>query len=86
MADYEIPDDLIKLQRAFNAAHAHLLEVSAEMPSGRELSDEQRAVLAEARAEELRLIGELYDEERRAGMDNERLYRKQLQAAAKSEA
>lgn len=81
---YEIPSKLIDIQRAFNAAHAHLLEVSGKLPLGRAaLSDEQREELETARAEELSLLRELYDDRWRAGMDNESDYRKQLQAAAK---
>lgn len=87
---YEIPSELIDIQRAWFAAHAHLLEVSAKLPLGQdivageaEISDEQRAELEAARAEELRLIDELYDDKWRAGMDNESAYRKQLQDAAR---
>jgi len=49
MADYDIPDDLLALQRRIDAADARV----------QELLDGDREQLAAARAERLDLIGEL---------------------------
>jgi len=54
MADYEIPDDLIAAQRAYDAADAHVQEVTDALPSAQDalegaMTDEQKAQLAEVR-------------------------------------
>ncbi|MER7126729.1 hypothetical protein [Micrococcus luteus] len=60
MSDYEFPPDLIEAQRAYYAADARVQEVTDALPSSvaivageAEISDGQRAELAQARAARL---------------------------------
>lgn len=66
MADFDFPADLLDLQRAWYAADTRCEEISASHPSGRdvaagvaEVAEEQRAELAQARAERLDLTEKL---------------------------
>ncbi|MEV8634944.1 hypothetical protein AB0395_25145 [Streptosporangium sp. NPDC051023] len=63
MSDYEFPADLLELQRAYWAADARVLEVTEALPPSpaivageAEISEEQRAELAEAREQRLRAL------------------------------
>lgn len=66
MADFDFPTDLLELQRAWYAADARCEEVAASHPSARdvvagvaEVTEEQQAELAQARAERLELAERL---------------------------
>lgn len=63
MADFDLPDDLLAAQRAYDEADARVQQIADALPSSvavvaleAEISDEQRRELAEARAERLRWV------------------------------
>lgn len=67
MAGYDIPQDLIDLQKAFWAADNHAAQLVAGLPLGvdiaageAEIPDETRKLVDEARRERSRLVAELY--------------------------
>ncbi|WP_329521137.1 hypothetical protein [Spirillospora sp. NBC_01491] len=66
MADFDFPDDLLQLQRDFYAADRRCGEISASHPRAAdivtgvaEVTAEQRAELAAARAERLRITEQM---------------------------
>lgn len=91
MADFDLPDDLIAAQRAYDEADARVDEVTAALPSSiavvageAEFTDEQRAALVEARAERLMRLAGLLDHPWWQGVDNKLDAQKQLRSAARS--
>jgi hypothetical protein len=77
VADYTFPDDLIQLQRDFDAADRDCVELSTAMPSGVEIvegnvgdMEEQQAALNEARARRLELAVTLQGHPFWEGVDN----------------
>ena len=77
VADYTFPDDLIQLQRDFDAADRECVERSAAMPSGIEIAAgnigdiaEQQAALKAARARRLELAEALQRHEFWTTVDN----------------
>ncbi|MFE3448935.1 hypothetical protein ACFXJ8_08340 [Nonomuraea sp. NPDC059194] len=91
MADFDLPDDLIAAQRAYDEADARVEEVTATLPSSvavlageAEFTDEQRAALAEARAERLMRLTGLIDHPWWQSVDNKLDAQKQLRSAARA--
>ena len=90
MADHEFPDDLFEAQRAFYAADVHVQEVTDALPSSLDIvagtasiSEDQRAALAEAREERLRIVDVLYSHPWWEAVDDQYAARLALQKAAK---
>lgn len=70
MADYDFPEDLLQLQRDFDAADAECERVAAALPraldivvGAAEITPEQRAELEAARAQRLRIAERLQTHE-----------------------
>lgn len=66
VADYDFPDDLLQLQRAFDAAEERCVELAAALPSGMEIAEgtagdiaEQQDELQQERANRLDLVVKL---------------------------
>ncbi|GAA1264398.1 hypothetical protein Psi02_64230 [Planotetraspora silvatica] len=91
MADYDIPSDLLDLQRAYFAADQRVQESGEGFPSAidianqeAEISDEQRSALIEARAARLDLVSELYRHPWFDTVDNTHEARMALRKAARA--
>lgn len=78
MADYDIPDDLLALQRAYDQADAKVQELS--------VGDEHREALKDARAERLRLVEEIHRHQFWGTVDNRHSADMALKKAARATA
>lgn len=75
MADYDIPDDLLALQRAYDQADARVQEL---------VDGDDREALKAARAERLRLVEELHRHPFWSSVDNRHSADMALKKAARS--
>lgn len=87
----DFPQDLIDAQRAYYAAEAEVERVTNALPSSVDVvagtatfTDKQRAELAAARAERLRLVDILYRHPFREGVDDQHAARLELQRQARA--
>lgn len=78
MADYDIPDDLLALQRAYDQADARVQELS--------VGDEHREALAAARQERLAAVEALHRHPFWGTVDNRHSADMALKKAARSTA
>lgn len=76
MADYDIPPDLLQLQRAYDQADARVQDLS--------VGDEHREALKTARAERLHLVEELHRHPFWSSVDNRHSADMALKKAARS--
>lgn len=90
VADYTFPDDLLQLQRDFDAADRECVERSAAMPSGVEIVEgnigdiaEQQNALKDARARRLELAEALQRHPFWTTVDNRYQAKDALRAAAR---
>jgi hypothetical protein len=91
VTNFDIPGDLVDLQRAWYAADARCDELAAALPSALDVvagtaapTPEQEAELAEARAERLRLTEELQGHGWWAAVDDKLAAKAALRKAARA--